>query len=272
MSEFQKIGDAVDTKDIGLALIGQGPSVNPEHVNPDHVNPEHCCECGKEPWGNKEWYCDGSGYLFSHQDGSVTSRRCPNWSDRNIESLTDLYLASIYPEEGARVMAASRERGALKISLDQWGFSTPAVLLAGGVGVGKTIAGHVIAIDQIKRKRFAAHFIPTTATAQVIKNSALGNFDQKFIARGFLLDDLRRCGDRERIIFIDDLGRERQSDAVAQEVADQIRALYASRSTAIISTNLNLQGIADRYGDDVADRLREEDWIQAVNCGKGSLR
>lgn len=265
MAEFQAIGGHAKR-----LLEAFDPSVLEE------VEEEEPCKCSGEPgfppWQDEKWFCDGEGVLFAKDNSGVAAERCPYWLKWRKGNLDDFYLGSLPEAEATEVKAANRNRGALAKAIEIWNFKTSAVLLAGGVGTGKTIAGHKIVQEYISRLGLPGFYCPSNRTAQAFKARAMGEEEEQAKAAGWLIRAMRRCSEDGAIVFMDDLGRERGTEASIQEVADQIRALYDRRAVAVFATNLTPAGLAERYGADIADRLRTRSWVRAVNCGEESLR
>jgi DNA replication protein DnaC len=58
------------------------------------------------------------------------------------------------------------------------------------------------------------------------------------------------------VVFLDDLGKERNSEDTASILFDLVDDLYVSRRSVIVSTNLTGAELRERYDDATLDRLR----------------
>jgi DNA replication protein DnaC len=66
------------------------------------------------------------------------------------------------------------------------------------------------------------------------------------------------------IFILDDLGREKDTEATAGRLASMIAARYERRATTIITSNLSLEAIGAKYGRDIQSRLLDRRWITIV--------
>lgn len=149
------------------------------------------------------------------------------------------------------------------------------VVLAGPVGIGKTVAATFLALmmvesktyklgerDLVNRKPPRFWFVP----AQLIIDNA---YDKKAVAQDMPVMRLKDCND---ILIVDDLGREfvkkrGWSLSVVDEFFD---ARYRNKLPTIATTNMDEQEFKERYGDRVWDRFRE--WGKWIWTPGESLR
>jgi DNA replication protein DnaC len=148
--------------------------------------------------------------------------------------------------------AADLERPALK-AIRGWDHrSGGALVISGGIGVGKTVAAAWIAADRGLRCSFlrAAEFARTS------------RYDAE--AFGAVLGAAALC--------LDDLGSEWADERGSLRVSldELIDRFYAERRVLIVTTNLGVAELTQRYGERAVDRLRE--WATWAHVGGKSMR
>jgi DNA replication protein DnaC len=128
----------------------------------------------------------------------------------------------------------------------------PWLLLTGNVGTGKTVMLHALA----------------SLLAPRIHDRMLGSGE---IIPGVLVRsalEIAKCDDDEyqnaryaKVLLIDDFGVEpgvvKSYGNAATNVTDALYHRYERRAPTVITTNLPLSDIAERYGERLADRMRE---------------
>lgn len=141
--------------------------------------------------------------------------------------------------------------------------SNKSFLLTGNVGAGKTryllevILAYVVrqemrrlwldGIPEVKQATVQKHFLTVTDVLRKIKES----FDHGGSDR--ILDHLINTP----ILFLDDLGAEKASEWVKEQLYNVINERYNWCRPVLITTNLSIQEIAQNYGDRMASRLVE---------------
>jgi len=115
-----------------------------------------------------------------------------------------------------------------------------SLLLAGGTGVGKTfgclaLMGHLAATGVVRGKVYNAH---------------------ETFSRGIWTDELAEAA-RAKLILIDDLGLEANTESVKANLTTLLDRRAANGRPTFITTNLSsVVAIASRYGDRILDRLK----------------
>lgn len=119
-------------------------------------------------------------------------------------------------------------------------------LFFGGPGLGKTFLCNCIAVDLIERGYSVVY---TTASLLVDRIRESLRNDKS-------LDRLRQSIDSCRLLIIDDLGAEYQSDFSDNQLFEIINSRLLSDGLMIISTNLSSKAIIERYDDRFSSRIR----------------
>ena len=140
------------------------------------------------------------------------------------------------------------------------------IYLTGGVGCGKTtlllcmlrmlVEGYrnpVVLQEIAERRREADGFKPVfyyTRTVDLINRikAGFGNPEAE--------DILGLCKETP-VLFLDDLGAEKPTDLVREQLYDLIDERYNARLPIHITTNLSIDRLAGVLGERIADRLRE---------------
>ena len=121
------------------------------------------------------------------------------------------------------------------------------ILFYGPVGTGKSYTAAAIANELMNRKRSA---VMTSFVKLLEKMSSFETDDEEYIARLNHAD----------LLFIDDLGAERSTDAALAKVYNIVDSRYRSRKPLILTTNLEMSQIQNetdiRY-DRIYDRILE---------------
>jgi hypothetical protein len=66
------------------------------------------------------------------------------------------------------------------------------------------------------------------------------------------------------VLILDDLGREKETPAIAGRLASILAARYERRAPTLITSNLGPDAIGDRYGADIRSRLLDRRWMMIV--------
>lgn len=113
------------------------------------------------------------------------------------------------------------------------------VVLAGGVGVGKTVA-------------VAAWALQTTARPRFLRASS-------FAASSRYDSDKRETWLGSRSLVLDDLGQEYldRSGSFLVDFNELVDTFTSEQRTLVITTNMTREDFAVRYGERIADRMRE---------------
>lgn len=135
--------------------------------------------------------------------------------------------------------------------LEAWTKSNSwALVLAGGVGAGKTVAMAHLAFASIANEQARPRFLNATRLPfEPVFGHEAGQFVDRLSFGSLLL--------------LDDLGAETISAPIVSVIAAVVDFRYRHLSKTVITTNLPLKEFAERYGQRVADRILDGGtWIE----------
>lgn len=214
--------------------------------------------------------CDGYGYLLA-QDGSVSRQRCPCWVAAHTADHSTRYLGKLPIETRDIIVKANEGLHAAGELFRTWKPSTSkAVFIQGATGTGKTVAGHRAVLKMISLHNSPAIYLRTRQIASDCLAMATSN-GERYAAEDRLAAIKSACEARS-IIFLDDLGAERESAAAASRIAGYIDTLHDRRAPCVIVTSLVGLKIEARYGRDTCSRLSDASWMTRVTVTGTDLR
>ncbi len=118
----------------------------------------------------------------------------------------------------------------------------------GTVGTGKSFLSICTAGELLKQGHSVLYFSSSSLFDTI--SSYVFNPERKAEYHGFL-DDLYGC----EVLVIDDLGTEMTNNFVASQLFSLLNERDLRRKATIISTNLSLQELRDRYADRIFSRI-----------------
>lgn len=144
------------------------------------------------------------------------------------------------------------------------------LLLTGGAGTGKSVAGALlaqrVAAEPVEDSFRLAGQKPKPRGVmcfRAVEGPSLSLFDEdskKKLARARTV----------RLLVLDDLGTEMLTDVWRQAVDDVFDSRYRAKLRTVVTSNLTPEAFKERYGARVADRLRHG--VSVIRCGKQSMR
>lgn len=201
--------------------------VPPEQVGPDTVRPPQKCRCLLQEEIDDLYRASGLTGPLREQTFARFDLTVYPLEDRN-------YMSKVlqYCRRYAQSVAA--------------GQACDSLLLTGDVGRGKTFLSSAIANEAVAAKRTVVYF----TFSEFLDLVRLHKFDNEDDYR----DGIQRLTDAD-LIILDDLGAEKVTEFVGQELFNVINHRMNARLPMIVSTNLTPSEIEDAYGQRVASRL-----------------
>ncbi|MGE5675379.1 MAG: ATP-binding protein [Mycobacterium leprae] len=153
---------------------------------------------------------------------------------------------TVYPPEDRKYMAALLETSKEYARRLGTGAQVESLLFVGDVGRGKTFLSSCIANDAVAARRMVVYF----TFAEFLDLIRLHRFDDEERYR----EGIQRLMDAD-LIVLDDLGAEKVTEFVGQELFNLINNRMNRRMPMVVSTNLTPGEIEDAYGPRIASRL-----------------
>ena len=122
------------------------------------------------------------------------------------------------------------------------------IFLYGTVGTGKSFLSGCVAKELIEKGNVVIYFSAVTLFETLAKNSFDFRAKEEF---NHLLEDLYNCD----FLIIDDLGTELTNSFVSTQLFSCINERHIRKHATLISTNLSLEELRDRYSDRVFSRI-----------------
>lgn len=189
-------------------------------------------------------YADAAA-MFEAEESAEAARALRDHRRSVVEGL-DGRLTDAMAE--ALLEGRERETQAVRAVREWASSSKPVLVLAGGVGTGKTVAA-------------LSHVCSRPMTWQLVRCARLGAMHERWSSdREDHIEALRM---RVPLMILDDLGQEEMSD---RRTVPALLELFDSRKSArtrtIVTTNLTGAQAEKRYPEPMIDRLRESArWI-----------
>ena len=245
---FTQGGDArlamEQVKEANLALQQERQALAREHFEEGYLDDSPVCDL-----------CGGAGYVGT-QMCECLRELCRQEQKKELSSLLsgketfDAFRLDYYPGEVDPIMGVS-PRQMMQLNLQhckhyakEFSKKSPSLLFSGGPGLGKTFLSACIA-RTVADNGFSVVYDTAGKLFSDFEAVKFGG-DRSDLTRKYLACDL---------LIIDDLGTE-MTTQFTQSVLYQVinTRLMESRST-IVSTNLDNQGIKQRYSQPIASRL-----------------
>lgn len=201
--------------------------VRPEPPDPDHVTPPRKCQC-----------------LIQEEIEDLY--RAAGLTGPLRQQTFDKFDVSLYPPSERKHMAGVL-RFCKRFAHDvAEGRPCDSLLLQGDTGLGKTFLASAIANAVVDARGSVVYF----TFSEFMDLVRLQKFDDE---RGYH-EGLQRLLDAD-LIVLDDLGAEKVTDFVAQELFNLINHRINRQKPMVVSTNLRPEEVRDYYGERIASRL-----------------
>lgn len=239
-------------KSLSLRLSEEWTQLLQQHgVDPQELEVQWDCQA-----------CKNTGWLPAEQAGP--DRVLPQQKCHCLiqEEINDLYQAagltgplrsqnfdrfdlSVYPPADRQYMGQLRDFCLEYAGRIARGVEERSLMLTGAVGLGKTFLSSAIANTAVQGHRTVVYF----TFADFLDLVRFHRFDDDSYQEG-----MRRLLDAD-LIVLDDLGAEKVTDFVGQELFNVINHRMNRNRPMVISTNLAVEEIKDLYGERIHSRL-----------------
>lgn len=228
-----------------------------EGYTKDYLEPKYSCK-----------FCGDTGYIDGKMcDCMKNLLRAESY--RRLNALTPLSLSTFesfsldyYPgnveEEGSKsprsimegVLSNCRKYAA------NFSLSSPSLIMQGGTGLGKTHMSLAIA-NTVIQKGFGVIYCSVNNIITKLEREHFGRDD------GDTGKSLLECD----LLILDDLGTEFRSAFSSAEIYNIVNTRLMTQKPTIISTNLSIQELQERYTERFASRIMG-DYVRVTFCGR----
>ena len=202
-------------------------------------------------------HCGGNGYVgavmcsclreLCRQEQKQELRQLTTGAERFDAFRLDYYSAQNDPTFGASPrLLMERNLQICKKYAETFGADSGNLLFVGGTGLGKTFLSACIANEAAEKGASVAYESAPNLFAKLSKNQFEGDDATRA--------DCARLTDSD-LLIIDDLGTELTNAFVIASLYSLVNERLLSGKSMIISTNLNIDEIAQRYSPQIASRL-----------------
>jgi DNA replication protein DnaC len=143
-----------------------------------------------------------------------------------------------------------------------WGKNPESVILLGDVGRGKTQFAFAMIREMFRRspRKIWPRYYTSPEMDSILLQASRSDEADKFKVKEMGTEDL---------LFIDDFGRETNTERVKRQYFEVFNMRYANLLPTLISTNLTLEQIGQHLNTAIASRFQE---FQIIEFGGGDLR
>lgn len=196
--------------------------------------------------------CKDTGYIGSRKCHCLKAREISVLYDQShLRELIRRENFSTLSEEWYQGEDLARFRGAVQASrrfTNNFGQDYENLYFYGTVGTGKSFLSICIA-DQILTRGYSVLYFSAASLFDRISAGLFGSRDREDY-RSFTRD-LYGCD----LLIIDDLGTEFTNSFVSSQLFACLNERHLNRKSTIISTNLSLEELRDRYSDRIFSRI-----------------
>lgn len=236
------------------ALIQEKQELLRSHNYPeDYLKPIYTCVKCKDTGKTADGYCSCYkqsviSYLYKESEiANIIEIENFNHFDYDLYSKDSDGIHPFTPYDNTRNIVKKCQD-----FIENFDNSGDNFLFYGGTGLGKTFLSNCVAKELLDRGhtvlyQSSIHLFEEVCKDVIMKKSQSAQAEQTY---RYLYD----C----ELLIIDDLGTEFTNSFVSSELYDILNTRMRSGKSTIISTNLNLQEINDRYSDRIATRIFAE--------------
>lgn len=228
-----------------------------EGYTKDYLEPQYSCKL-----------CNDTGYIDGRMCGCMKNLLRAE-SYRRLNALTPLSLSTFesfsldfYPvksEEEGRKSPRSLMESVLnncKKYAANFSLASPSLIMQGGTGLGKTHMSLAIA-NTVIQNGFGVVYCSVNNIITKLEREHFGR-DDGDTGRSLLECDL---------LILDDLGTEFRTAFSSAEIYNIVNTRLMTQKPTIISTNLSIQELQERYTERFASRIMG-DYVRVTFCGR----
>lgn len=206
--------------------------------------------------------CDGSGWILGPED---IARPCECRHQR-LHSARLRGVASVLPPRyrgvsfdrppisdmarDLQTKSAVEEVREFSDDLDRRLAEGSGICLFGGVGTGKTTLAMLVSKTAIEAGRSVAIYSLPKLLARIRRTYAAEQGEDSYLAFFERLTEVD-------LLHVDDLGAEKSSDWVLEQLYALVNERYESQRSMIVTTNLEFKELEDQIGARTVSRLNE---------------
>ena len=212
----------------------------------DYLEPIFTCsDCQDTGYINTQEYTKEKCHCLRQQELTIL------YEQSNIQDLLDKENFSTLSYEYYQGEDLDRFQGAVKICQDfvqNFNQNYSNLFFYGTVGTGKSFLSGCVAEELLK----SGHSVIYFSSLGLFDSLARYTFDTKANESLYnFCEDLYTC----ELVILDDLGTEVTNSFVASQLFSLLNERHLRRKSTIISTNLSLEELRDRYSDRVFSRI-----------------
>ena len=212
----------------------------------DYLEPVYtCADCRDTGYVDTEDYRRNKCHCLRQQEISIL------YAQSNIQDIISKENFSSLSYEYYQGEDLERFQGAVKICHEfvrNFGQDYRNLFFYGTVGTGKSFLSGCVARELLTQGRSVIYFSSTS----LFDHLARCTFDKNDKESLYnFCEDLYNC----ELLIVDDLGTEVTNSFVASQLFSCLNERHLRRKATIISTNLSLEELRDRYSDRVFSRI-----------------
>lgn len=209
----------------------------------DFLVPSYECKDCKDTGyiGNEKCHCFKQAIIsLLYSQSNIEN----SLNENNFKSLSyDYYKADDLERFESAVLACHK-------FVDNFNNDYQNLLFYGTVGTGKSFLSGCVAKEILDLGKSVIYF-SAIELFEVLSDVMFGKGEQEELRS--VRSDLYECD----LLIIDDLGTELTNNAVATQIFSLLNERHLLKKSTVISTNLSLEGLRDRYEDRIFSRIAE---------------